>query len=163
MVKKYGPGHRWNSQAFWRRSGSKNIRLNPGSPRPRRKNKKIFLETETGLLQPHFTTHRCMMVKQEMISGPFQGFFFYCHHVEPTVKLYVPREASFRTPLTRATSTSLDVMLEKISTITGTLMEIDNCQIRGQVSLGSRHWMKNHQMDIHDPGERDKKANDIQT
>ena len=35
--------------------------------------------------------------------------------------------------MTRATKTSLDVMLEKILTIIGTLMEIENCQICGQV------------------------------
>ena len=61
---------------------------------------------------------------------------------EPRVKLYVPREASFPIPLkyidvTRATSTSLDVMLEKISMTSGTLMEIWNCHIRGQVLQGS--------------------------
>ena len=59
------------------------------------------------------------------------GNFIYRHHVEPRVKLYVPREESFPIPLnhidvTRATSTSLDVMLEKISTIIGTLMKIEN-------------------------------------
>ena len=57
------------------------------------------------------------MVKLELISGPFQAIFYH-HHVEPSVKLYVPREASFIIPLkyidvTRATSTSLDVMMEK--------------------------------------------------
>ena len=77
------------------------------------------------------------------------------------LQLYVPREASFPIPLkyidvARASSTSLDVMLEKISTIIGTLMEIENCQIRGQVSQGSRYWMKNHRMDTHGPGETDK-------
>ena len=46
------------------------------------------------------------------------GDFIYRHHVEPRVKLYVPREASFPFPLkyidvTRATSTSLDVMLDE--------------------------------------------------
>ena len=46
------------------------------------------------------------------------GNFVYRHHVEPRVKLYVPREASFPIPLkyidvTRTTSSSLDVMLEK--------------------------------------------------
>ena len=59
-----------------------------------------------------------MMVKQEMISGPSHGNFIYRHHVEPRVKLYVPREESFPIPLryihaTRATSTNLDVMLER--------------------------------------------------
>ena len=46
------------------------------------------------------------------------GNLIYRHHAEPRVKMYVPREASFSIPLkyidvTRATSTSLDVMLEK--------------------------------------------------
>ena len=46
------------------------------------------------------------------------GNFMYRHHVEPRVKLYVPREASYPIPLkyidvTRTTDTSLDVMLEK--------------------------------------------------
>ena len=46
------------------------------------------------------------------------GNYIYRHHVEPRVSLYVPREASFPIPLkyidvTRATSTSLHVMLEK--------------------------------------------------
>ena len=44
--------------------------------------------------------------------------FMYRHHVEPRVKLYVPREASFPISLqcidvTRTTDTSLDVLLEK--------------------------------------------------
>ena len=53
--------------------------------------------------------------------------------------------------MTRATTTSLDAVLEKISTIIGTLMEIENCQILGQVSQDSPYWMKNHRMDIHGP------------
>ena len=34
----------------------------------------------------------------------------------------------------------------------GTLMEIGNCQKRGQVSQNSLYWMKNHLMDIHGLG-----------
>ena len=46
------------------------------------------------------------------------GDFIYRHHVEPRVKLYMPREESFPIPLkfidvTRNTHTLLDVMLEK--------------------------------------------------
>ena len=46
------------------------------------------------------------------------GDFIYRHHVEPRVKLYVPREESFLIPLkyidvTRTTDTSLDVLLAK--------------------------------------------------
>ena len=47
-----------------------------------------------------------------------RGEFLCRHHVEPRVKLYVPREESFSIPLTyidvtRNTHTYLDVMLEK--------------------------------------------------
>ena len=104
-----------------------------------------------------------------MISGPFSGNAIYRYRVEPRVKLYVPREASFPVPLkyidvTRATSTSLDVMLEKISTIIGTLMEIENCQICGQVSQGSRYWMKKAPDEFSwSGGETDEKTNDLQT
>ena len=85
------------------------------------------------------------------------GSFIYRHHVEPRVKLFSPREESFPIPLkyidvTKATNTSLDVMLKKKSTIAGMLMEIENCKIRGQVSQGSLFGMKNHRMDIHGPG-----------
>ena len=36
----------------------------------------IFEENQTELLQPYFKTHRCMMVKLDMISGPFQAILF---------------------------------------------------------------------------------------
>ena len=59
-----------------------------------------------------------MMVKQEVISGPFQGTAFTVITLNRESKLYVPREESFPIPLryidvTRATSTTLDVMLER--------------------------------------------------
>ena len=46
------------------------------------------------------------------------GSFIYCHHVEPRVKLYSPREESFPIPLkyfdvSRTTRTNLDVMQER--------------------------------------------------
>ena len=46
------------------------------------------------------------------------GDYIYRHHVQPQVKLYVPIEESFFSPLkyidvTRTTDTILDVMLEK--------------------------------------------------
>ena len=46
------------------------------------------------------------------------GDFIHRHHVEPRVKLYMPKEESFPFPLkyidvTRTTHTSLDVWLEK--------------------------------------------------
>ena len=80
------------------------------------KNKVIFEENQTGLLQPHVKTHRGMMVKPKMILVCFRGFIH--RHVEPRVKLYVPTEESFPLPLkyievTRTTDTTLDVMSEK--------------------------------------------------
>ena len=56
------------------------------------------------------------MLKNDLWS--ITGDFIYRHHVEPRVKLDVPREESFLIPLkyndvTRTTYTSLDVLLEK--------------------------------------------------
>ena len=66
--------------------------------------------------------------------------------------------------VTKATSTSLDVMLEKISTIIGTLMEIETCQTRGHVLQGSRYSDEKTTGWIYLVREEtDKKANDIQT
>ena len=59
-----------------------------------------------------------------MTSG-LTGEFINRHHVEPRVKLYMPKEESFLLPLkyidvTRNTQTSLDVLSEKILKFTGT-------------------------------------------
>ena len=112
------PNRGWNSQYFLRRSGSENIHLKPGTAQTEEKNKIIFEESQTGLLQPHVKTHRGLMVKPTMIFGPSQGDFIYHHHVEHRVKLYVPTEESIPIPLkdidvTRTTDTTLDVMSEK--------------------------------------------------
>ena len=58
-------------------------------------------------------TQRGMMTKLKVISGLKQEFIFR-HHVEPRVKLHVPREESCPIPMkyidvTRTTHTSLDV------------------------------------------------------
>ena len=72
----------------------------------------------TYILQPNFkTTRRAMMRKPKVTSGRSQEFI-YRHHVEPRVKLYMPKEESFPIPMkyidvTRTTFSSLDVMLEK--------------------------------------------------
>ena len=49
--------------------------------------------------------------------GLFKGYFIYCHHIEPRVKLYSLREESFTIPIkyidvSRTTHTNLDVMQE---------------------------------------------------
>ena len=86
-----------------------------------------------------------MMVQEETISG---------HHVEPRVKLCVPREESFPIPLryldvTRATSATLDVVLER---------RMDDIGISTDLSdswTGFTRFTiltKNLQMGIHGPG-----------
>ena len=40
----------------------------------------------------------------------------------------------------------------KISTTIGTSLEVENCQLSGQVSQDSPYSTKNHRMDIHGPG-----------
>ena len=62
-------------------------------------------------------TPRGMMRKLKVISGQIWRFH-YRHHVEPRVKLYMPKEESYPIPMkyidvTRTTHTSLDVLLEK--------------------------------------------------
>ena len=75
-----------------------------------------------------------MMRKLKSDFWTITGEFIYRHHVEPRVKLYVPKEESFPIPMkyidfTRKTHTPLDVLLEKILKITGTWMEKKNCQM----------------------------------
>ena len=106
------PNRRWRGKTSWRRSGSENIHLNLGQPRPRRRTRKPSRRIRRIFFNP---TSRLIVVND---FWSISVNFIYRHNVEPRVKLYVPREASFPIPLTyidatRATSTSLDVMLEK--------------------------------------------------
>ena len=97
------------------------------------------------------------------------GDFICRHHVEPRVEQYVPREESFLIPMkyidvTRNTHTSLDVMMEKILMIIGTLMAKENYQMHGRVSQDSFCWMKGHLTDIRGVvGETDEETNDLKT
>ena len=66
------------------------------------------------------------------------GNFVYRYHIEPRVKLYMPKEETFPITLkyidvTRETNTCLDVMLEKSIDDYGNVDGIENCQICGQV------------------------------
>ena len=83
------------------------------------------------------------------------SYFIYRHHVEPRVKLYVPREESFPIPLryidvTRETSTTLDVMwcLSAAWKIIGKRKETETCQVREQGSHDVPYWTKNLQRNI---------------
>ena len=66
----------WNGKTLWRRWMSESIHLHPGTAQTEENNKEIFNENQTDLFQPRFETYRCMMVKQEMISGPCQATLF---------------------------------------------------------------------------------------
>ena len=84
----------------------------------RGKNKAIFKENQTDLLQAHFETHRGMMGMLEMISGPSQEISFTVITWKPESKLYVRTEGPFPIPLkyidvTRTTDTTLDVTSER--------------------------------------------------
>ena len=75
-----------------------------------------FLENQNGLFHNLKTQFGCGEAINDFWST--SGNFTYCHHVEPRVKLYSPREESFPTPLkctdvSRTTHTSLDVKQEK--------------------------------------------------
>ena len=79
------------------------------------------------------------------------GDFIYRHHVEPRVKLYVPRKESFLIPLqffdvTRNTNTSLDAQLEKKYCW---LLERGWNQMHGRASQESFYWTKGLLTDIH--------------
>ena len=54
-------------------SGSENIHLKSGVAQTEEKNKAIFWETQKGLLQHLFETHRGMKVMLGMISSPFEA------------------------------------------------------------------------------------------
>ena len=76
-----------------------------------------FLENQKDLFH-NLTTHFPDAVEAINDSWSMSGNFMYCHHVEPRVKLYSPRNESFPTPLkyideSRTTCTILDVKQEK--------------------------------------------------
>ena len=122
MVKNHSPNRRGNGKTFWRRSGSESIHLHRGLRQTEQKNKEIFKENQTGLLQPHFKTHRCMMVKLKMISGPFQAILFTVITWKPRVKLYITKAESF------SFSTETHRRDQNNMYITGCIVgEIDDC------------------------------------
>ena len=87
--------------------------------RPERGEEQNILQGESGGLSSpshiEMTQHR-MMRKLKMISGPLYAIYDR-HHVEPRVKVYMPKEESFfplkYIDVTRNTHRSLDVLVEK--------------------------------------------------
>ena len=89
------------------------------------------------------------------------GDFICRHHVEPRVKLYMPREESCLIPLkyidvTRNTHTSLDVLLER--------MEKENYQMHGQASQDWFIVLNKRPLDRYAwSGETEEETNDLKT
>ena len=84
------------------------------------------------------------------------GNLIYRHHVEPRVKLYVPREETFPIPLryidvSRATCTTLDLVLER---------RMDDCWMNAEWTGFTRFTILNEKPYM-DPEETDKKTNNI--
>ena len=79
--------------------------------------------------------------------------YIYRHHVEPRVRLYVPREESFPIPQRYIDVTRAPWMwcLNAACTIIGISKETETCQTRGLDSHDSPHWTKNLQMGFHSP------------
>ena len=94
------------------------------------------------------------------ISGDFR----YCHHVEPTVKLYTPREESFPT-VTSPESLILPWMYcrKVVSMMIGTSMDQENCPIHGKISDNSPCLRESLQKDTCGLGETNETASNFQT
>ena len=114
-------------------------------------------ESEESLPQPHDSLPDAGEAINDFWS--MSGSFIYCHHVEPRVKLYSPREESFPTPLkyidvTRTTHTNVEVKQEKrIDDYWNIVsMGLETCLILGQVSHNLLYWKKNLLTDTCGPG-----------
>ena len=107
------PSRRWTHQHPRRRSGPENTHLDTSS-NSRRKSRRFSWRTR----RVSSTTSWLTSGEAKKYFWSMSGSFIYCHHVEPRVKLYSPREESFPVPLkyidvSRTTHTNLDVKQEK--------------------------------------------------
>ena len=98
---------------FWTRSGSENIHLNPGSPRPGREQSNLQRDSDGCSSTPRQdSSWYDGETKYDFWS--VSRYFIYRHHVEPRVKLCVPTEESeIHWRYQTTTDTTLDVMSEK--------------------------------------------------
>ena len=107
------PDGRWNSETIWRRSSTL-IWDHPS----RGEEQEDLLEASDGSSPTPFQDSSLDDVGARNDFGSISGNYIYRHHVEPRVKLYMPRKESCPIPLrfidvTRATSTTMDVMFER--------------------------------------------------
>ena len=89
-------------------------------------------------------------VRSPNITSAISGNYMYRHHVEPRVKLYMPREESFPIPL-RYTDVIRPCLYcwSAALTIVGTSKGTEICRMRGQDSHDSPYWKNNLQMGRH--------------
>ena len=112
------PDRRWNSQNIWKSQVLRTSTLIRDPPRPRRREPEHLLGGSDGF-SPQFQDSSPDDGEARNDFWSISGNYICCHHVEPERRrLYVPRGESFPIPLryidvTRATSTDLDVMLER--------------------------------------------------
>ena len=120
---------RWNSQNLW---GERHLRTSTLTrDRPERGEEQEFL---------HRNSHEWYTPSHLRRLSPWwwrdekwlTGELIYRHHVVPWIKLYMPKEESFRIPtkyidVTRTTHTPFDVMMEQHIE--------DNCRIDGEKEL----------------------------
>ena len=145
----HNPVRRWKSKTIWRRSGSENIHLDPGQPWARRRrmksSRRIRRVSTTRLIARWRWSKKWFLVNCRKL------------HLQSSrwTEIYVPREESFPIPLryidvTRATSATLDVMLE--------CRMDDYCNVEGD----REYWTKTSRRMYMVREAADKEANNIQ-
>ena len=75
------PDRRRNTQITWRRSGSENIHLNPGQPRPRMKQENV--SGESGGSSPPVQDSLQDDGEARNDFWSISGNYIYPHHIEP--------------------------------------------------------------------------------
>ena len=137
--KLHHPNRRWNSQNFWKRSGSENIHTNPGQPKEQkrstrkssRKIRRVFFNLTTRIIMVWWWSQKLFLVSLKRFHLPSS---------RGTPSQTVRAEKNFPQIHWNALTSTLDVMSDKILTIAGMLMGIANCQIHGLVSQDSPYW-----------------------
>ena len=147
----FNPNRRWNSQTLWRRSGSENIHLQNDE-----KNKEHLPGESDGSSSTPFQDSSLHYGEASndfwSISGNYIIFTVITLNPESncTYRLKHHSQSHWDTLTWPGPRVHRWVFCwRKVSTIVGTLMEIESCQMCGQGSHDSRHWMTNHWMDVH--------------
>ena len=150
------PNRRWNSQTIWKRSGSENIHLDTGQNSTDREDQGNLQGEPDGSSSIPFQDSSSDDGEAKNDFRYISGNYIYRHHFEPRVKLYVPQ----RSIIPNSTEIYRRYQNDRYFLgFFGTLMEIENGQIRGQVSQDSLYWMKETTRWVHMVGERLTKKN----